>query len=384
MLKHLKRDHEIAYLSFVRPDDPPEALEKTSEYCHRLVTIPLREPRKFGARFYCDLTFSLASPLPYAIRKYGSGAMRSAIEVEMRERDYDVVVCDFLVSSINLPSDLGCATVLFQHNVESMIWRRHFETQKHGFKRAFLKAQWRKMVPYERETCRGFDAVIAVSEADRDRMREEFGLQSVYDVPTGVDTSYFSPAGLGCDPLELVFTGSMDWIPNQDAMLYFADKIFPIISQAVPGCKLTVVGRNPGPALLRLEQSNPRIKVTGRVDDIRTYIARAAAYIVPIRIGGGTRIKIYEAMAMGKPVISTGVGAEGLPVRDKEDLLIADEPEEFAEAVIRVLGDARLANRLGERARAVVCEKFGWERAADSFAGICERAAGRRASRQAA
>lgn len=381
MLRHLKREHEVTYLSFARPDDPRAAFELSAEYCHRLVTIPWREPRKFGARFYYDLTSSLVSPLPYAIRKYGSRAMRSAIESEMRERDYDVVVCDFLVASINLPPSPGCAAVLFQHNVEHMIWRRHFETQKNGLKRAFLKTQWRKMLPYERETCRGFDAVVAVSEVDRERMRTEFGIGQVYDVPTGVDTAYFSPRGATANPFELVFTGSMDWIPNEDAILFFADKILPAISRKIPECTLRVVGRNPSPALLQLGRSNPRINIMGRVDDIREYVSRAAAYVVPIRIGGGTRLKIYEAMAMGKPVVSTSVGAEGLPVRDGEELMIADQPEEFAQTVIRLLCEPALAKSLGESARAVVCEKFGWERAARSFAEICERAAGQRARR---
>lgn len=384
MLKHLKRDHEVTYLSFVRRDDSPEALEKSSEYCQRLITIPISEPRKFGARFYYDLTVSLASPLPYAIRKYGSTAMRRAIEIETSERDYDVVVCDFLATTINLPRELDCATVLFQHNVESTIWRRHFETEKQGLKRAFLKTQWRKMLPYERKSCREFDAVIAVSDVDRDQMRKEFGIAHVYDVPTGVDTSFFSPVETTRGPFELVFTGSMDWIPNQDAILYFADKILPIISREIPECKLTVVGRNPGAALMQLERTNPRIKITGRVEDIRPYVARAAAYVVPIRIGGGTRLKIYEAMAMGMPVISTSVGAEGLPVRNGAELLLADEPREFARAVMRVLGDESLAGMLGENARAVVCEKFGWDRAAKSFTEICDRVAGQRNHRKAA
>jgi sugar transferase (PEP-CTERM/EpsH1 system associated) len=381
MLKHLINRHQITYLTFVRPDDAPEYFEKATEYCHRLVTVPLREPQKFSARFYYDLTRSLATSLPYSIRKYSSRAMRAAIDREIRERDYDIVVCDFLATSINLPFGLGCATLLFQHNVESMIWRRHFETQKSGLKRDLLKSQWRKMLRYEREISRAFDAVIAVSEVDAELMRKEFGIRQVYDVPTGVDTAYFKPAEGSPNPFELVFTGSMDWMPNQDAILYFADRILPIISVAIPECSLTVVGRNPGPPLLQLGRSNPRIRVTGGVEDIRGYISRSAAYVVPIRIGGGTRLKIYEAMAMGKPVISTTIGAEGLPVRDGEELLIADEPAEFAHAVVQVLRNAQLANRLAERARAVVCEEFGWQRAANSFAEICERVAGRRRRR---
>ena len=378
MLKQLKREHEITYVSFASPDEGRSVLERSAEYCHRLVTVPWREPRKFSPRFYCDLVSSLGSSLPYSIWKYGSRLMRRVIESEVRERNYDVLVCDFLVASINLPSTPRHATVLFQHNVESTIWQRHVEVEKNVFKRAFLEAQWRKMFDYERETCRRFEAVVAVSEIDRERMRSEFGLRQVYDVPTGVDTTYFSPDRTDSNPFELVFTGSMDWSPNEDAILYFESTILPTISQAIPECTLTVVGRNPGPRLLHLGRCNPRVRIVGRVDDIREYVRRAAAYIVPIRIGGGTRLKIYEAMAMGKPVIATTVGAEGLPVRDGEELLIANEPEEFALAVIRVLRDERLANRLGERARAVVCEKFEWEHAAKRFAEICELAAAQR------
>jgi len=384
MLKHLKREHQITYLSFLKPDDPISAIDESSEYCHRLVTVPWRETRKSGGRFYYDLSSSLLSSLPYAIWKYQSKEMRSAVELEMLEQDYDVIVCDFLAPSVNITSNPNCPAVLFQHNVESTIWRRHYETQDNPIKRAFLKDQWRRMLRYEREICREFDAVVAVSELDRERMRSEFGLSRVYDVPTGVDTGYFCPRSGDSIPFELVFTGSMDWAPNEDAILFFSEHILPLISRAIPECSLTVVGRNPGSALLQVARSNPRIRVVGRVEDVRDYMSRAAAYVVPMRIGGGTRLKIYEAMAMGKPVVSTSVGAEGLPVRDGHELLIADRPDEFALAVIRLLNDALFANQLGERARKLVCEHFGWDHAANSFAAICEKLAGRGAQQRVA
>jgi polysaccharide biosynthesis protein PslH len=375
MLKHIMREHEVTYLAFSSPDDTREAVERASEYCHKLLLVPRKEPRRFSARFYRDLGFNLLSPLPYAIEKYRSSAMRSRIEREVGERNYDVVVCDFLVTSINLPPSTGSATVLFQHNVESVIWRRHFENQTGRLKRAFFHTQWQKMRAFERASCRRFDAVVAVSEVDRALMRDEFGLSNVYEVPTGVDTDYFRPLAGESAPFELVFTGSMDWMPNEDAILYFAKEILPRITSAIPAVSVTVVGRNPSPALTALAESDRRIAITGRVDDVRPYIGRAAAYIVPIRVGGGTRLKIYEAMAMERPVVSTTIGAEGLPVSDGEELMIADGPEEFAEAVLRVLGDARLAMRLGCRAGSVVRERFGWERAASRFVEVCEYAA---------
>lgn len=374
MLKQIRRDHDVTYLSFTTPNES-EAIENSSEYCHRLVKVPSRQRLKSGARFYCDLLLNLNSPLPYAIEKYQSSAMQCAIELEVLQRHYDVAVFDFLAAGINRPPELGIPSVLFQHNVESTIWRRHFETQTSRIRRQFFYRQWQKMYACEREICRSFDAVVAVSKADRDQLRNEFGLREVHDVPTGVDTEYFRPLGSSPEAFELVFTGSMDWMPNEDAILYFAREILPRIEQTNPAVTLTIVGRNPSRRLAALAASNQRIKVTGRVEDVRPYVDRATAYIVPLRVGGGTRLKIYEAMAMEKPVISTSVGAEGLPVRDGDELLIADDPDEFAEAVSRVLTDARLANRLGKQARKVVCERFGWKHAADRFIEICARLA---------
>ncbi|HKG20612.1 MAG TPA: glycosyltransferase, partial [Blastocatellia bacterium] len=148
--------------------------------------------------------------------------------------------------------------------------------------------------------------------------------------------------------------------------------------------ELTIVGRNPTRALALMAEADPRIKVTGRVDDIRPYVDRAAASIVPLRIGGGTRLKIYEAMAMARPVVSTTVGAEGLPLKDGEEILIADAPEEFAERVVRVLSDEALGARMGERGRAVVCSRFGWDHAADRFAEVCERVIRKNSRKRAA
>jgi sugar transferase (PEP-CTERM/EpsH1 system associated) len=384
MLKHINRAHDVTYMTFVSPNDSPESLEQSAEYCQQLALIPRSETRKNGIHFYSDLALNLSSRLPYAIQKYRSAEMRRAVERELSERNHDVVVCDFLVPSINLARDSRCPTVLFQHNVESMIWRRHYEVQTNKIKKAFFRNQWQKMYWYEREACQAFDAVVAVSRNDREQMRNEFGLTQIYDVPTGVDTEFFRPLGTAREPFELVFTGSMDWMPNEDAIIYFIEKIMPRINGWNPQVTLTVVGRNPGERLKAMAESNRQIKITGRVDDVRPYIDKASAYIVPMRVGGGTRLKIYEAMAMAKPVISTTVGAEGLPIRDGKELLIADQPEDFAQAVIRALSDAPFAAKIGERARALVCERFGWERAAQAFIQVCEKVVNRPAGKRAA
>lgn len=246
MLKHINRAHDVTYMTFVSPKDSPESLRQSAEYCQQLALIPRTETEKNGIHFYSNLALNLSSRLPYAIQKYRSAEMRRAVERALSEQKHDVVVCDFLVPSINLGIDLardhGCPTVLFQHNVESMIWRRHYEVQTNKIKKAFFRSQWQKMYWYEREACRAFDAVIAVSRNDREQMRNEFGLTQVYDVPTGVDTDFFQPMEAARAPFELVFTGSMDWMPNEDAILFFIEKIMPRIAHWNPQVSLTVVG----------------------------------------------------------------------------------------------------------------------------------------------
>lgn len=372
MLKELKRNHRITYLTLDDEADP-EARERAPEYADELVCIPHHSRDKFTPGFYGELGLNLFSRLPYAIAKYRSPAMRRKITELTSTNLFDVVVCDFLAPAINVPRKLSCRSVLFQHNVEAMIWKRHYETQANPIKKAYLYWQWRKMRAFEGVMCRRFDSVIAVSREDSDLMRREYLVPNLDDVPTGVDTAFFRP-GIVSDrrePNTLVFTGSMDWLPNQDAIQYFTAEIMPLIKRKVPTVTLTVVGRNPYPALIELSKRDPSVIVTGRVADVRPYMERAAAYVVPLRIGGGTRLKIFEAMAMEKPIVSTTIGAEGLPVHDGSELLLADTPVAFAEAVIRVLSEQELATNLARCAAGLVRQHFGWDRVASRFAEVC-------------
>lgn len=378
MLKELRRDHRITYLTL---DDgaSASAVAAADEYCHELIRIPHAGCTKFTPAFYSDLLFNLPSAFPYTIAKYKSLEMRNRINERLSRGDVDVLICDFLTPAVNLDFRFDCPTVLFQHNVEAMIWKRHYEVQKNVVKKAYLYAQWLKMRAFEERLCRKFDAVIAVSAEDRDQMRADYLLDTVFDVPTGVDTEFFKPSGFTeRDSMNLVFTGSMDWLPNDDAIRYFADDILPIVRRKVPKVSLTIVGRNPSPYLTELSKKDLSINVTGRVDDVRPYMEKAAVYVVPLRIGGGTRLKIYEAMAMEKPIVSTTVGAEGLPLQDGAGLLLADNAHSFAEAIVKLLKEPELAQRIGSRAARAVRESFGWHRVAIDFSQICEKTVERR------
>lgn len=375
MLKEMLREHHVTYLTLDDGAASPDARESAREYCHQLIRVPHRTRAKFSAGFYAELAQNLASRLPYAIKKYESAEMRREISERAGRGEFDVIICDFLTPSVNLPSSVPCATVLFQHNVEAMIWKRHYEVQTNPLKKAYLYDQWRKMQRFERDACRRFDQVIAVSREDRETMQQEYGIKAVADVPTGVDTDYFRPRGNEeRAPHNLVFTGSMDWLPNEDAIRYFTTAIMPLVKRSVPDATLTVVGRDPFPGLVEMSKRDASVIVTGRVEDVRPYMERASVYIVPLRIGGGTRLKIYEAMAMEKPIVSTTVGAEGLPVRDGVELLLADTPEAFADAVARVLLDQSEAQGLAARAATTVRASFGWNKVAETFGEICQRA----------
>jgi sugar transferase (PEP-CTERM/EpsH1 system associated) len=331
--------------------------------------VPRTDPAKGTARFYLDAARYLVDRAPYAIAKYRSRAFRDQVASLLHTGQFDVVVCDFLVPAINMPERLPCPAILFTHNVEAEIWRRHAETATNPVSRRLLKRQWHRMLRFERRAMSRFDLVLAVSEADKQtftRLYPDGARRPIHVVRTGVDTKYFSPSRIPAEKPHVVFTGSMDWLPNEDGMLFFANDILPEIRRAFPDATLSIIGRSPTPTVQRLAD-RIGITITGRVDDIRPHVAEGSVYVVPLRIGGGTRLKIFEAMAMGRAVVSTTIGAEGLPVTSGENVLIADDPRAFADAVVRLLRDVELRRRLEAAARRLVLEHYDWSAVATDF-----------------
>jgi len=370
LMRHLAARHDITYLSFAEPDQmAPDGrtasrsqLDGMREVASRLEVVPRADPGKGSLRFYADAARHLADPLPYAVAKYRSRAYARRLRALLADTPFDVIVCDFLFPAVNLPGTLPCPAVIFTHNVEAEIWRRHAETQQGSVGRMLYRTQHRRMLRYEGRTLARFDGVLAVSDADRDTFAQLYPgaiRRQVHVVPTGVDTAYFGPAVSDAASRQLVFTGSMDWLPNEDAMQFFCRDVLPLIRAQEPGVHLSIVGRAPTPAVQRLAADHA-VTVTGRVDDVRPYMGDAAVYIVPLRIGGGTRLKIFEAMSMGKAVVSTAVGAEGLPVIDHEHLVLADGPDAFAGAVVNLLRNVPRRRRFEAAARTLVVDRYDW------------------------
>jgi glycosyltransferase involved in cell wall biosynthesis len=367
MLRHLHKWHEIHYATLENPNEP-EGPQKSAEYCRRAYSVVHAPPSRRSARFVAQAVGNLFSNLPLAVSRYASPELRAKIDSLLETGQYDRVVGDFLFAAPNI-SRLD-RTVLFQHNIETTIWQRHLETAANPVLRTFLGGQAARMFRYEKEVCRACRHVIAVSETDAVRMKEMFGVTAVSAVPTGVDLDYFQPPGESAPECDLIFVGSMDWLPNIDGVLYFHDEILPLIRREKPDCTVNIVGRKPSREIQALADNDPRIKVTGTVPDIRPYLWHSAVSIVPLRIGGGTRLKIFESMAARVPVVSTPIGAEGLPLTSGEDCFLATEPADFAGRCLDLFAAAELRRRMASTAWDLVSRQFSWEHAARCFEQI--------------
>ena len=365
ILKPLHARHEVHYAAL---EDPRSSVgrDMAHTFCSHAYPVPhpvvSRRSPKIGLQIAKHLALS---DLPLAVTRYESAALRETVRTLLARENFDAVVCDFAASGVNMPTLDGA--VLFQHNVETTIFERHAEHAKTPMHRWFYTLQADRMRRYEERVCRESAHVIAVSPVDADRMRSMFGITHVSDVPTGVDVQSLQHAGPRATSTDFVFVGSMDWLPNIDGMLWFAAEILPTLRAHKPDCSVAIVGRRPDPRLVALAAADPLITVTGTVDDVRPYLWASRVAILPLRIGGGTRMKVYESMAAGVPMVSTAVGMEGLACVPGRDLLVADSPDEFAARCIEMLEDRALANRIADNAFALVDRECSWDAVATQF-----------------
>jgi glycosyltransferase involved in cell wall biosynthesis len=370
MLRHLHRWHEIHYVAIANTAQP-EGPARAHEYSHKSYPFPYRVPSKASPAFYAELVRGLFSATPVAVERFHPPGMRAFLVDLIRKEHFDCAVVDHLAPTSYFP-DLPHA-IFFQHNVETVIWRRHVEHAADPLRRAYFKLQADRMYRYERRVSQASGHIVAVSQTDADEMRRLFDVTRVTEIPTGVDIEYFRPpTPPPATTADLVFVGSMDWLPNVDGVFYFIREILPLIRQARPETTLAIVGRTPPLKIAQLAAADPRIQVTGTVPDIRPYLWSSAVAIVPLRIGGGTRLKIYEAMAAQIPVVSTTIGAEGLSVNPPHDIRLADTPAHFAAQCLELLTTPDLRTRLAQAAAAMVTSHFSWEQVARAFEKIMQ------------
>ncbi|HEY6340665.1 MAG TPA: glycosyltransferase family 4 protein [Bryobacteraceae bacterium] len=370
ILRRVSKDHELTLVSYYGGRRDPDYEAALPQQFPQSQVVYTAAPDSDGFRGVLDYLYRLPRLVPYSVSKFTHPAVRNLVRSQLSSGQFDVAICDFLAPSLNFPKKPPIPCALFQHNVESSLWERMATTESHPLRKLSYTLEWARMSRYERRVLGRFHHVIAVSENDRQQMLEMDPECEITVVPTGVDTQQFQVAPPStATPPRIVFTGSMDWEPNVDAMEYFCGQIWPRILAEFPDALFQIVGRNPFARVQRLASGS--VEVTGTVPSVTDYLRDATVVVVPLRIGGGTRLKIYEAMAMGKALVSTSIGAEGLSFQNGRDLLLADDASSFAEAILLLLRDAQVRRRF-EQAAVELAAQFDWSVVAGRFAEVLQ------------
>jgi glycosyltransferase involved in cell wall biosynthesis len=363
MLRAARR-HQITYVGRCAADSEeartaPEYLRQRGIECI-LVHHPV--PQKSGPAFYARLAASAVfSSRPYSVGSHYSEPMRQALRDCALRNPPDLWQFEWAPYLDLLDADIRGPRLVIAHNVDTLIWRRYYETAHGVFKRAFLKQQWRKFDRFEHEAFRRADRVVAVSADDARLIREEFGQPEVDVVDNGIDRAYFEAAAPAArDPRSILFLGALDWRPNLDAIDLLLGTIFPRVRGQEPDARLVVVGRNPPTGLVERLRGTAGAELHANVGDVRPFLVGSGVMAVPLRIGGGSRLKILEALACGLPVVSTRVGAEGLCLVAGADYVQAEEAE-MADALVTAIRDPVAAQAQAEHGRRVVLKTYDWD-----------------------
>jgi len=351
VIKYLSRNHEVTLVSFVRGDQRAE-IEQLKKYCVAVHTVPMKRGVMRDLR---ALTESLLSGQPWILVRDRRKAMFDQIERLTRETKFDFVHADQLNMAQYAEQVPGVRKVLDAHNALWLLYRRLVEKLGMGAEKLIYSRDWRLLKRYEGRICQEFDALLAVSDEDRGALEEAAGpLKNLVVTPITVDCDEVEVVQRHADADHILHIGTMFWAPNVDGILWFAREIYPLIQANRPDVMFDVVGARPPAEVQALSQEDASIHVTGYVTDPAEYLRMAGVMIVPLRAGGGMRVKILNAMAQGLPIVTTTLGCEGISVEPGRDVLIADTPADFAQAVLSLLSQPELAQKLGENGRKLI------------------------------
>jgi polysaccharide biosynthesis protein PslH len=355
VLKHLAQKHKVTLICTGSPQDVlAEELTQTCSSIHLVKPAPKAK----GWKLYVRIFLGLFSPLPFAVKSRFSLAYQAKVAEILNGERIDLIACDSLYQAAYVPLK-KYKTLLNEHNIESTIIDRYVQLETNPVLKGYAFYELNRMKRYENRIWRSFDILLVCSEVDKKEVDQRALSQLVQVIPNGVNLP-----GTGEQQEEanlLVYTGLISWKPNEDAVLFFAKEIYPLIKRANSHARWMIVGKSPSKQVRQLQEQDPSIEVTGFVDDISTYTAKGSVVIVPLRIGSGTRLKILEALALKKAVVSTSVGCEGLDVTDGIDIRIADEPKQFAKCVVSLLKDEDKRRKLGAAGRLLVEQKYSFE-----------------------
>ena len=371
LIKEVSKYHEIQLLSFIQTDilkamfssvdkglseakTHLSAFTKYQEY----IDIPC-ERSKYGKELLA-LT-SLITSDPYSINWLKSNKMETSIDRILKESDFDIVHFDTISLAPYASHFPDIPKVMDHHNIESHMMLRRAQQEKNILKKAYYYQEAKKLLTYEKSVCPLFDLHITCSSLDSDRLRDINNSLSIKEVPNGVDVEYFQPMRTNELDNNLIFAGSLNWYPNIDAMLFFADEIWPQLRTENPTVIMNVVGNSPHPRLIELAKSDERFLVHGFVDDVREYISKSSIYVCPIRDGGGTKLKVLDAFAMGMATVAHPVACEGIAVKDGFNVLLAETPSEFVDKINYLLQHPDLRTRIGDNARETALKHYSFE-----------------------
>jgi glycosyltransferase involved in cell wall biosynthesis len=371
MLRHLTRNHQVTLVSFVRPEDMPGAVEHLRRICQAVHPVPMRRSPWRNVRAAAK---GFLTRLPIVIARDEVGEMTATLRRLTGEKTFDLIHADQLSMAwwgrmaARMAKSGPPHTLLDEHNAIYMLTRRMAEVESNHLRRALMTREARAFARYEAGMCRAFDALLTVTEEDREHLlalfppHEREGLMGKFTVvPICVDPQQVSPIAHrdGKAPT-ILHLGTMFWPPNVSGVLWFAHQVLPLIHRQMPEARFVVVGRNPPPEVQALA-SDPRIQITGYVDDPTPYLEAAGAFIVPLHAGGGMRVKILDAWLWGLPIVSTPIGAEGIEVQDGSNILMATDAPAFAQATLRLLTDPVLNKQLRTHGRAWVEAHYAWQ-----------------------
>jgi len=364
----LSRRHEITYVCRGAKDAQAEQVARSFYAANGIRMLVCGEPHadKEGLSFHARVAANLVSPLPYSIASHRSPAVRSEIRRLASSENIDLFQFEALGYADSLLGT-GARTILTAHNVESLIWERLYQTERHPLKRWFIGHQFAKYERYERLVLQGASRVVAVSHDDAALLKNRFGVSGSAVVDNGVDVNYFAStaAARRPDPKSILFLGSLDWRPNLDGIDVLLTRVMPQVLAAEPDAHLSIVGRNPPQSLIRRLQREPNVKLHADVADVRPYLACSAVMAVPLRIGGGSRLKILEAIASGLPVVSTRIGCEGLIFEPGRDLSVVESEDQMAAALVETIRNPARAAEMVRSGRTVIDAHYDWSRLAD-------------------
>jgi polysaccharide biosynthesis protein PslH len=363
LLRHVSRRYETTLVAFNLQGNSPGELSawqaELAQHCARVVFWEM--PVKWKSAWWAaKLILSPLEPEPYSCRCFWSPEIEAKWQAMLREHQDAMVHFDSIDLALFAPAAAAYHKVLNHHNCESAMAGRRAELEANPLKKLYLLSQAGKLARLEKETCPLFDVNLAVSEADVDLLSKRSPGARYHVVENSTDTDYFSPSSIPADPDGLAFVSSLNWYPNISAIQYFVREIWPIVKSRRPAARLYVVGMKPSRALAEWLRQDAQIILVDSPPDVRPWMAKAAIVICPMKDGGGTKVKILDAMAMGKAVVSTSLGCEGLEVRHGENILIADTAENFAAQTLEALQDQELRDRLGAGARSLVERKYNW------------------------